>query len=71
MSLVLAPRPLEPGHVYFDRYLADPNAPPRQGAATPIIDAQARVHDSILGPSRGLERGESRRLSRADGTEIP
>jgi phosphonate metabolism protein (transferase hexapeptide repeat family) len=50
MGLMLASRPLDAGHVYFDRYLADPGAPPRRGGAAPIIDPQAQVHDSILGP---------------------
>jgi len=50
MTLLLASRSLEPGYAYFDRHVFDPAAPPPRGGAAPVIDAQAQVHDSILGP---------------------
>ncbi|WP_397422470.1 hypothetical protein [Phenylobacterium sp.] len=49
MVLRLADRPLEPGDLYFDRYL---HAGPEEirDAAFPAVHADAQVHDSVMGP---------------------
>lgn len=49
MSLRLADRPLGDGDLYYERYVHEEPAGPRAGAV-PIIDKDAQVHDSILGP---------------------
>ncbi|MBR7618723.1 hypothetical protein JKL49_04915 [Phenylobacterium sp. 20VBR1] len=49
MSLRLADRLLDHGYLYFDRYVHEDLAEPREGAA-PVIHKDASVHDSILGP---------------------
>ncbi|MFZ3007423.1 MAG: DapH/DapD/GlmU-related protein [Phenylobacterium sp.] len=49
MSLRLADRPLEPGYLYFDRYVHEEPAESRESAA-PAVHKDAQVHDSILGP---------------------
>lgn len=49
MSLRLADRPLEDGYLYFDRYVHEEPAEPRDSGA-PAVHKDAQVHDSILGP---------------------
>ncbi len=49
MSLRLADRPLDDGYLYFERYVHEEPAGPRDGAL-PVIHKDATVHDSILGP---------------------
>lgn len=48
MNLRLADRPLEPGYMYYDRYVH--TGEPRTDKAEPAINAEASVHDCVLGP---------------------
>ncbi|KAF0117264.1 MAG: hypothetical protein FD163_2353 [Hyphomonadaceae bacterium] len=49
MTLKLAGQPLPKGHIYFENWHFDPNAPMRDVSA-PGISPEASVRDCILGP---------------------
>jgi phosphonate metabolism protein (transferase hexapeptide repeat family) len=46
----LANRPLEPGYIYIDRFVAEPAEGPKPRGPAPVINREASVHDCILGP---------------------
>ncbi|MDP3382190.1 MAG: hypothetical protein Q8S47_02570, partial [Phenylobacterium sp.] len=50
MGLKLADRPLSPGYRYFERYTPPAEPAEKTGGPEPVINPQAQVHDSILGP---------------------